>query len=102
MVDKMPEVTAIWDHCVGFPGTESLDRLAAYFEQCQLKTNLLLADQPEASVNDILKGLMYRRRLGEFIRQVQNQPPGPAALQRDFMLMWQSLQDDKPPLPGEL
>jgi hypothetical protein len=53
-------------------------------------------------VNDILKGLMYRRRLGEFIRQVQNLPSGPAALQRDFMLMWQSLQDDKPPLPGEL
>ena len=102
MVDKMPEVTAIWDHCVGFPGTESLDRLAAYFEQCQLKTNLLLADQPEASVNDILKGLMYRRRLGEFIRQVQNQPPGPTALQRDFMLMWRSLQNDKPPLPGDL
>ena len=102
MVCKMPEVTAIWDHCVGFPGTESLDRLAAYFEQCQVKTNLLLVDQPKASVDDILKGLMYRRRLGEFIRQLQNQPPGPAALQRDFMLMWRSLQNDKPPLPGEL
>jgi len=102
MVDKMPEVTAIWDHCVGFPGIESLDRLAAYFEQCQLTTNLLLVDQPEASVDDILKGLMYRRRLSEFIRQVQQQPPGPAALQRDFTLMWRSLQNDKPPLPGEL
>ena len=100
MVSKMPQVTAIWDHCVGFPGTESLDRLTAYFEQCQLETNLLLADQPEASVDDILKGLMYRRRLGEFIRQVQNQPPGPA--QQDFMLMWRSLQNDKPPLPGDL
>ena len=102
MVSKMPQFTAIWDHCVGFPGTESLDRLTAYFEQCQLETNLLLADQPEASVDDILKGLMYRRRLGEFIGQVQNQPASPAALQQDFMLMWRSLQNDKPPLPGDL
>ena len=102
MVRNMPaQVTAIWGHCVRFPGIQSCDRLAAYFEQCQLKTNLLLADRPDASVDDILRGLMCRRRFGEFIRQVQHKPRDPAALKRDFMLMWQSLQKDRP-LPGDL
>jgi hypothetical protein len=102
MVQNIPhQVTAIWDHCVWFPGIRSCDRLAAYFEQCQLTTNLLLADQPEASVNDILMGLTCRRRLGEFIKQIQRKPRNPAVLKRGFQRMWRSLQID-PPRPGEL
>ena len=102
MVQNIPhQVTAIWDHCVRFPGIRSCDRLAAYFEQCQLTTNLLLADQPEASVNDILMGLTCRRRLGEFIKQIQRKPRNPAVLKRGFQRMWRSLQID-PPRPGEL
>jgi len=95
------QVTAVWEHCVLFPGTQSCDRLAAYFEQCQLKTNLFLADQPQASVDDILKGLMCRKRFGEFIRQVQRKPRDAAVLQRGFRRMWRSLQNDRP-LAGEL
>ena len=94
-------VTAIWDHCVHFPGIQSCDRLAAYFEQCQLTTNLLLADQPDASVDDILMGLTCRRRFGEFIRQVQRKPRNPAVLKRGFRRMWRSLQNEKP-LAGDL
>ncbi len=90
------QVTGIWGHCVGFPGIQSCDRLAVYFEQCQLKTNLLLADQPEASLDDILMGLMCRRRFGEFIRQVQRKPRAPAVLKRGFRLMWRSHQNDRP------
>jgi hypothetical protein len=102
MVQNIPhQVTAIWDHCVRFPGIRSCDRLAAYFEQCQLTTNLLLADQPEASVNDTLMGLTCRRRLGEFIKQIQRKPRNPAVLKRGFQRMWRSLQID-PPRPGEL
>jgi hypothetical protein len=34
LIDRLPgEVTAIWEHCRSFPGTESADRLSAYFEQ---------------------------------------------------------------------
>jgi hypothetical protein len=102
MVQNIPQqLTAIWGQCVRFPGIRSCDRLAAYFEQCQLTTNLLLADQADASVNEILMGLMCRRRLGEFIRQVQSKPLNPAALKRDFKQMWQDLQNEKP-RPGEL
>jgi hypothetical protein len=102
MVQNIPQqLIAIWGHCVRFPGIRSCDRLAAYFEQCQLTTNLLLADQADASVDEILMGLMCRRRLGEFIRQVQSKPLNPAALKRDFKQMWQDLQNEKP-RPGEL
>ncbi|WOH49236.1 hypothetical protein [Bradyrhizobium sp. sBnM-33] len=102
MVKYIPcELEAIWQHCRGFPGIESCDDLAAYFEQCQITTNLLLADQPNASVNDILKGLMYRRRLAEFIRHVQDAQPNPADLKADFERMWQSLQEVRPSA-GEL
>jgi hypothetical protein len=102
MVQNIPhQVTAIWGHCVRFPGIGSCDRLAAYFEQCQLETNLLLADQPEASVDEILMGLMCRRRLGDFIKQIQRKPPNPVLLKRGFMQMWRSLQKDMP-RPGEL
>jgi hypothetical protein len=102
MVQNIPhEVTAIWGHCLGFPGIRSCDRLTAYFEQCQLTTNLLLADQPEASVDEILMGLMCRRRLGDFIKQVQRKPRNPAILKRGFKRMWRSLQNG-PPRPGEL
>jgi hypothetical protein len=102
MVQNIPhQVTAIWGHCFRFPGIQSCDRLAAYFEQCQLKTNLLLADQPEASVDEILMGLMCRRRLGDFIKQVQGKPRNPVLLKRGFERMWRSLQNDMP-RPGEL
>jgi hypothetical protein len=97
MVQNMAdEMTAIWDHCVRFPGLQSSDRLSAYFEQCQLTTNLLLADQPDASVDDILKGLMYRRCLSDFMRLVQRKPRNPAVVKRGFKLMWRTLQNDKP------
>jgi hypothetical protein len=102
MVKYIPcELEAIWRHCLKFPGTVSCDDLSAYFEQCQITTNLLLADQPDASVNDILKGLMYRRRLTEFVRHVQEAQPSSAELKNDFKKMWQSLQQVRP-RAGEL
>ena len=102
MVERIPSrLKDVWRHCLGFPGIESCDHLAAYFEQCQVTTNLLLADQPDASVNDILKGLMHRRQLGEFIRHVQDTQPDPATLKSDFERMWQSLQQVRP-CAGEL
>ena len=102
MVRNIPtELAAIWQNCVLFPGIGSSDQLAAYFERCQLTTNLFLADQPEASVDDILLALTYRRRLGEFIRDVQRRPRGPTVLQRGFKRMWRRRQKDTP-LAGDL
>jgi hypothetical protein len=95
------EVGTIWGHCLGFPGIRRRDQLSEYFERCQLKTTLFLADQPEASVNEILTALLCRRRLGEFVKLVQRKPRSPAVVQRGFRQMWRSLQNQRP-LPGDL
>ncbi|MCA1458905.1 hypothetical protein I6F35_38260 [Bradyrhizobium sp. BRP22] len=95
------EVATIWGRCLGFPGIQRRDQLAEYFEQCQLETTLFLADQPEASVTEILMALLCRRRLGEFVKQVQSRPLPPDVLQREFRQMWESLQNERP-LPGDL
>ncbi len=102
MVSNIPsEMTEIWSRCLGFPTIRKSDQLSEYFERCQLKTNLFLADQSLASVDDILRGLMCRRRLAEFIREVQRRPRTPAVLKRGFVLMWRNLGRARP-LPGEL
>jgi hypothetical protein len=102
MVSNIPgQLAAIWGYCVRFPGIQKRDQLSEYFERCQLENNFYLVDQPAASVNDILKGLMCRRRFGEFIRQMQRKPRKPAVLQRGFRLMWRSLEKDRP-LAGDL
>jgi hypothetical protein len=102
MVSKIPDqLAAIWGRCVRYPGIQKSDQLSEYFERCQLKTTLFLADQPLASVDDILRGLVCRRRFGEFIRQVQRKRRDPAVLKRGFKLMWRCLQRDKP-LAGDL
>ena len=102
MIEHIPDqLKAIWNHCRGFPGIESRDALSVYFEQCEVGTNLLLVDQPDATVNEILLGLMYRRGLGEFIRHVQEKQPTPAELKEDFATLWQRLQEVRP-LAGDL
>ena len=97
MIKHIPrEFETIWKHCRGFPDRGGHDDIAAYFERCQATTNLLLADQPDASVNDILRGLMYRRKLTDFVRQVQATQPDPKTLKENFEKMWQCLQNSVP------
>jgi hypothetical protein len=47
-----PVVNDIWQHC-GRVGPASRDRLIAYFEQCQIETDLFLADRPDDEVATI-------------------------------------------------
>ena len=102
MVSNVPNhVAGIWGSCIGFPGIQRCDQLSEYFERCQLTTSLFLADQPEASVSEILMALLCRQRLGEFIKQIQSNPRSPEVLQQDFAQMWQSLQNESP-RPGDL
>jgi hypothetical protein len=95
------EMTDIWKHCVSFPGLHQCDLLAEYFERCQITTTLFFADQPVATVGEILKGLMCRRELGSFAKQAQHKPRNPAVLQRGFLRMWRRLQRQMP-APGSL
>jgi hypothetical protein len=102
LLNGMPnEAESIWSRCVGFPGIDRHDRFGEYFGRCRITTTLFFVDQPKATVGEILKGLICRRRLGEFIKQVQGGPRDPVALKQGFEDMWRSLQQDSP-APGEL
>lgn len=105
LVAKTPDlVTAIWEYCIGFPGlSPSADgdpqRLVDYFRQCQIRTNLFLADQPERTVPEILRGIEIKRRFADFLERHQGEPPD--RLQQSFHDMWQSLRNAAPQ-PGSL
>jgi hypothetical protein len=102
LIRGMPdETTDIWKHCVSFPGIHERDLLAEYFERCQIPTTLFFADQPVATVDEILKGLLCRRALGEFVKHAQHRRREPDVLQRGFLRMWRRLQRERP-VPGSL
>jgi hypothetical protein len=74
LVQNIPEeVAAIWQHCRAFPGTQSVDRLADYFQRCSIETTLFLADRPMESVGDILRALLYKQKFSELVVWFQQQ-----------------------------
>jgi len=95
-------VETIWEHCEQFPGIGSRDGVIAYFEQCQLETNLFLADRPQDTVSDILTALMFKREFGRFVVMIQRKQPRPDLLRRGFRRMWRSLETGPMPDPGSL
>ena len=92
----------VWGHCVGFPGARSGEALAIYFEQCQLNTDLLLADVPDATVNEILRALVCRRMLADLIDRKQRNGWTSSALQNQFQQMWAMLSAVGRVQPGSL
>jgi len=94
------EMKETWSCCVGFPGIKPRDRLCEYFEKCQITTTLFFADQPQASVGEILKGLVCRRNFNALVRHVQG-AQNPATLKQEFLAMWHRVQAESP-RPGEL
>ncbi len=95
-----PTVHDIWQHCVAYPGSASRDRLIAYFEQCQIKTDLFLADRPNDEVATILRALMCKREFASFVATNQGLPR--AGLQQRFLAMWQQLGANSTPHPGSM
>jgi hypothetical protein len=91
---------AIWQHCVAYPGRSRKDGLTAYFEQCQLKTNLFLADRPDDRVETILRALIYKREFAKFVETYQANPP--ADPKAAFQAMWDGLKNQPDPQPGSL
>jgi hypothetical protein len=86
---------------VGFPGVHSSPALSSYFERCQIDTNLLLADQPDASVPQILQALVYRRRLTTFVKSLQRKQRRPEVIQRGFARMLRDVRRQAP-APGSV
>jgi hypothetical protein len=97
------EVKDIWQHCVAYPGLTRKDGLTAYFERCQLETNLFLADRPDDAVTDILHALVCKREFTQFVKDYQARPVGDQ--KAGFEAMWervQRVQREQPPQPGSL
>jgi hypothetical protein len=101
MLENIPSVLDdVWTHCRAYPGRGSHDALIAFFEQCQLETNLFVADRPDDEVATILRALMCKR---EFVGFVEAYQRGQFADPRvAFQNMWLSLRHRSAPEPGSM
>jgi hypothetical protein len=95
------EVDTIWQHCRAFPGTQSVDQLADYFQRCSVKTTLFLADQPKDSVQDILRALVYKRELSDLLLCFQQQALSPSQLKARIQAL-RNIDTAPAPDPGSL
>jgi hypothetical protein len=105
MRENIPVVVEeIWNHCVAYPGRESNDALTAYFERCQLETNLFLADRPDDGVAHILRALVCKRKFTEFLKHYQTRYPvlSVAAQKAELQEMWKKFEEEPTPHAGSL
>ena len=75
-------VQNVWQHCVGFPGTNNVDDFIAYMKRCQVKTTFFFADVNDQTVESTLYALKAQGALARFMEQQQGRPP--AAVQEAF------------------
>ena len=71
------EIEGIWGHCHGFPGTSDPSRFIDYIERCQITTNLYFADNPDTTVEQVLRALQVQRRMIGFIERTQGSSAEP-------------------------
>ena len=70
---------AIWEHCVGYPGSGDAQAFATYFRRHHVDASLFLAAYPAATVQDVRASLDLRQRLVDFAVSTQEFAP-PALL----------------------
>jgi hypothetical protein len=91
-------VNALWQHCVGFPGTHDLAAFQQYMARCRVPTTFPFGAYPGTPLRDVLRALDSQRRLIAFLRDHQGAPA--ADLQRAFLAFAETLQAAAPPAPG--
>ncbi|HZS52890.1 MAG TPA: hypothetical protein VFA65_00700 [Bryobacteraceae bacterium] len=89
-------VNAVWQHCVGFPGTEDLNKFIEYMKRCQIETTFFFADVNDQTVESTLNALKTQAALAAFMERHQGCKAG--ELQRAFGSFAMSLRQ-APPLP---
>ena len=60
------DLDAVWQHCVGYPGSSDARAFAAYFGRHHVDASLFLAAYPAATVQDVRASLELRQRLIDF------------------------------------
>ncbi len=97
MATKTKEfVDAVWQHCVGYPGTADMAAFIAYMKRCQIDTTFFFADVNDRTVESTLEALKRQAALAHFIEKHQGRRG--ADLQKEFGAFLQRL-GATPPLP---
>ncbi len=73
---------AIWQHCVGYPGSADAGGFAAYMRAHQVESSLFFAAYGDRTVQDVKRSLATRRRVIDFALRAQGMAP--AELQAAF------------------
>jgi hypothetical protein len=60
------EADAIFNHCVGYPGTREPSEFIRYVKQSQVHNHYFLTPYPDATVQEVRDSLALRQRLTEF------------------------------------
>ena len=101
LVAEVPEVIrGIWGHCYGFPGTADPAKFVEYIKRCQVTTTLYFADNPDTTVEQVLRALDVQRRMIGFIEQTQGLPAD--TLQEAFRRFMAEVRASPTPRPGSI
>jgi len=90
--------TAIYQHCVGFPGTDDVEAFIHYMKRCQVNTTFNFGAYPNATVEDVLRAVASQRALVEFVDAHQH--ISAAELQSAFREFLDRIERTPLPLPG--
>jgi hypothetical protein len=99
-------VHEVWRHCHAFPFDQAAavsagaSELADYFARCQVTTLLYLADQPDATVSQILRAMWMQMRFADFV--AEHRTSDAKALRANFDKLWAELKREPDPPPGSL
>lgn len=75
-VTAMPDVIdAIYRHCEGYPGVDSMADFRNYLVKCQLHTTLDFAPYGETNLDTVLRALDAQRKFLGFVHATQGKSP---------------------------
>ena len=101
LADTIPEhLDAVWQHCIGYPGTGNLQAFIDYMKACQLETTFYFAAVNDKSVTETLRALQTQTAVADFI--ATHQGVDPATLQREFMEFVAHRKSWPLPKPGSM
>jgi hypothetical protein len=93
-------VNAIWEHCIGYPGTKDRKAFIAYMKACQLTTTFYFAAVNDKTVTETLRALQTQTAVADFI--ATHQGADPITLQKNFIQFLALLKSQPSPQPGSM
>jgi hypothetical protein len=66
---RLEESREVWEHCVGFPGTDDVDAFAGYLDRARIQIDLYYAAFPRLTPVEITDILRVRDEFSRFVLQ---------------------------------